>query len=122
MIKLIISDPGNDVGQAAGRAAQRLGIPTNGSGPRQNAREAQVTLWLGETDTPEYKILDKITKQHDRGFLVVIPGQNDTPKQIADILAILEVETLNVTGNRESKSPGIGARAEKFLVNVLKRI
>lgn len=89
---------------------------------QMNAGMAQVTLWIGKTDTPEYKTIYASTKKKDRGLLVVEPGTNATPKRIADILSIMEVETLNVTGDREHLVPGCGARAEKFLIQMLRRI
>jgi hypothetical protein len=33
----------------------------------------------------------------------------------------LRIKTLNIAGNRESKSPGIGARVEAFLLEALQR-
>jgi hypothetical protein len=33
-----------------------------------------------------------------------------------------EVRMLNVAGNRESEAPGIGARVERFLADVFRRL
>ena len=44
------------------------------------------------------------------------------PSQVVAWLWEKGVRVLNVAGNRESKSPGIGERAERFLGEVLLRL
>jgi hypothetical protein len=52
---------------------------------------------------------------------VVIDGLT-RPSDVAAWIKAEEVQVLNVAGNRESTEPGIGERAERFLVAVFGRL
>jgi hypothetical protein len=47
---------------------------------------------------------------------------NARDSDVADWIRAEEVRVLNVAGNRESSNPGIGARVERFLVAVFRRL
>jgi len=51
----------------------------------------------------------------------VIEGQT-RPSHVAAWSEAEGINVLNVSGNRESTSPGIGARVEEFLVTTFRRL
>jgi Circularly permutated YpsA SLOG family len=89
----------------------------------QNVRESDGTLWFGTTDTPGAKTtLEACERLHKPVMLV-------TPNEVvlaSDVVAWLrrnpQIKRLNIAGNRESKSPGIGERVERFLMVVFRRV
>jgi hypothetical protein len=52
----------------------------------------------------------------------IYPGASFQPAQVAIWIADHKVKTLNVAGNREGDEPGIGARVEQFLGQVLRHL
>jgi hypothetical protein len=54
-------------------------------------------------------------------FKAVIPGST-RPRQVAVWIVDHDVWNLNVAGNRASRSPGIGARVERFLADVFRQL
>ncbi len=56
----------------------------------------------------------------DKPFMLVFQGVT-RPSQVREWAEKHGVRVLNVAGNRESKSPGIGARAERFLEAMFRR-
>jgi hypothetical protein len=58
-----------------------------------------------------------MAREPDHRFLVVFGGLT-RPSVVRDWIATHRVRTLNIAGNRESPSPGIGARVEAFLAEV----
>jgi Circularly permutated YpsA SLOG family len=89
----------------------------------QNVRDSNGTIWFGTTDTPGAKTTLDACKRLRKPFMLV------TPSEVIlafDVVAWLprnpEITRLNVAGNRESKSPGIGERVERFLMVVFKRV
>jgi hypothetical protein len=55
---------------------------------------------------PVFEVLDGFTK----------------PSDVAAWIEAEEVRVLNVAGSRESRAPGIGERAERFLVEVFRQL
>jgi Circularly permutated YpsA SLOG family len=55
----------------------------------------------------------------NKPFLLVFQGVT-RPSQVVAWLSDKGVRVLNVAGNRESKSPGIGERVERFMGEVLR--
>lgn len=89
---------------------------------RLNAQWGDVTLWFGNPETPGGRLIRKVCSTPR---LIIWPGQEkyDWP---ADRIAAWLVEptimckTLNISGNRESKNPGIGAWVEEYLMEVFR--
>lgn len=91
----------------------------------RNVAEAGAVLWFGNPYTPGGKLtLSRAIKHNLNSFVVLYES---TPRDVADwlsglVLAGLEVKTfpLLVAGNRESKAPGVGGRAETFLAELFR--
>jgi hypothetical protein len=50
------------------------------------------------------------------------PAGPSEGSSVATWIAENRIKVLNVAGNRESRSPGIGARVERFLTEVFRRL
>ncbi|GAC1475589.1 MAG: hypothetical protein NVSMB9_28430 [Isosphaeraceae bacterium] len=94
---------------------RRVGVPAR---TRANVRDSDGTLWLGDWHTPGGKTTLDACRLQGKPFLIDFPGTR--PSQVWDWLAQHGVRVLNVAGNRESKSPGIGDRVETFLLRVFR--
>ncbi len=82
---------------------------------RLNAQEADITLWFGDPDSPG----GRMTNRHKgKWYVIEHPNSGWQPCHIAQWLRGCQV--LNVAGNRESKSPGIGAWVEAYLTEVFR--
>jgi Circularly permutated YpsA SLOG family len=151
MIERIISGGQTGADQAALRAARAAGIPTGGfaslgweteAGPAPwladwglvecpepgypartiaNVRESDATLWFGSTDSPGGRLTLGTVRKHSKTSLVITPGVK--PSEVVGFLQRNPwIRVLNIAGNRESKSPGIGARVERFLADVFRQL
>jgi Circularly permutated YpsA SLOG family len=152
MLERIVSGGQSGADQAGWRAARALGIATGGwmpvgllteAGPRPefaemfgavempggdypertraNVRDSDATLWFGNPDSPG----GRTTLRACAGFGKPVYLVNEGLTQPADVAAWIEAEevrVLNVAGNRESTEPGIGERAEPFLIAVFGRL
>jgi hypothetical protein len=78
-------------------------------------------LWLGATDTSGARATLGACRRLGRPCLCVVEGRT-RPSEAADWIAANGLRVLNVAGNRESKAPGIGARAERFMGEVFRRL
>lgn len=145
----VISGGRTGVDQASLRAARACGIPTGGTAPRGWQTEDCPAPWLAdwglvECDEPGYPARTEANVRNADGTLVIgdVTGKGTrltleycfnsckswmvvkegvtTPRHVRGWLAIHGIRTLNVAGNRESTTPGIGARAEAFLLRVLR--
>jgi hypothetical protein len=88
-----------------------------------NVRDSDGTIWLGSIDSSGFSATHDaaLARGFSYPFLVVFP-RITRPSEVAGWITEKNVRTLNVAGNRESVSPGIGERAERFLVAVFRRI
>jgi hypothetical protein len=152
MLERIVTGGQTGVDQAAWRAARALGIATGGwmtrgfqteDGPRPefaqlygavelgsvnypartraNARDSDATVWLGNPDSPGGRTTLDACERLGRPVLEILDGFT-RPSEVAAWIEAEEVRVLNVAGSRESRAPGIGARAERFLLEVFRRI
>ena len=145
MLERVISGGQTGVDQAGWRAARACGIPTGGSMPlgflteegprpdfaeaygavelatgdypirtRANTRDSDVTLWFGDTASIGGQTTLRACAALARPVLLV----NDVaiPSEVAAWLEARGVRVLNIAGNRETTTPGIGAGVERFLV------
>lgn len=150
MIELVISgfQTGADIGGI--RAAHVAGIPTGGwmplgwkteEGPRPeyagmygakehpsplypprteaNARDTDGTIWFGNGDSRGFGCTMNACRKHRRPTLV-IATRRITPADAAGWIRSNRLARLNVAGNRESSSPGIGERVEVFMDEVFR--
>lgn len=88
----------------------------------QNVRDADATLWFGSVDTPGAIATLRAAEAMGRPRMIVKPGQGVKPSDVAAWLVLRRVKILNVAGNRESKSPGIGERVEAFMGAVFRQL
>lgn len=86
-----------------------------------NVRDSDATIWFGVGDSAGFRCTERATEQvkDGRRFMVITYGAI-TPRDVAEWIDGFGVKTLNVAGNRESKSPGIGRRVEKFLIRAFR--
>lgn len=139
------------VDQAALRAARAVGFATEGDAPvglltedgpapwladygikelgRSYAERTEMniyrslgTVWVGDPSTPGGKLTFRLCRQMDRPLTTLNIDVIDVPSARALLDWITDGCVVNVAGNRESKSPGIGARAEAFLVELFRLI
>lgn len=150
MIKMVISGGQTGADQAGWRAAQAAGIETGGYMPRgfrtedgpipmfadlygaaehasldypprtrANAAWADATLWFGKRRSPGYWCTRKACEEAGRPFLEVCSATMSHADVAAELTA-RGCEIINIAGNSESKSPGIGAAVERFLREVFR--
>jgi Circularly permutated YpsA SLOG family len=152
MLAKVISGGQTGADQAAWRAAVAAGIPTGGwmplgflteDGPRpefaalygavetasatypprtrMNAQAGDGTLWLGNVGSLGARATLAACRKAGKPWLEVVPGSTD-PSTVDAWVVDQGIRVLNVAGNRESSSEGIGEEAERFLVDVFRRL
>ena len=82
---------------------------------RRNARESDATLWFGEVDSAGAITTIEACRSFGKPCLLVTLESTAEPIEVAAWLKNFSIEILNVAGNRESTSPGIGIKVERFL-------
>jgi hypothetical protein len=87
-----------------------------------NVRDSDLTLWLGSKGSRGWVVTEFACRGLSRSMLVVMPKQGTKPSDVAERLVSRRAKVLNVTGGRESRNSGIGARAEAFLVAVFRKV
>ena len=88
---------------------------------KRNALESDGTIWFGDTDSPGGRVTLATCRAGERPYLVVADGVRPSAV-VAWLRARPHVRTVNVAGNRESTSPGIGARVERFMADVFRQL
>jgi hypothetical protein len=88
-----------------------------------NAREANCTLWFGDPNSRGGRATLKAVERFGTGVCRITPGDGCRPSVTADYLWRNSwIKVLNIAGNRESHSPGIGVRVERYLLAVFRRL
>jgi Circularly permutated YpsA SLOG family len=90
-----------------------------------NVADADLVLWFGDSQTPGGRLTVGLCRQRGLSCLLIQPGQNVRPQKVAENVHTYFLPkrgVLMVAGNRESKSPGIGARVEEFLETMFRRL
>lgn len=95
--------------------SQEAGYPAR---TRANVRDSDGTVWFGSGDSTGFGCTAGATRNLGRPFFRVVGGET-TPIHVREWIASGGIRTLNVAGNRESKSPGIADRVRVFLLRVL---
>lgn len=152
MLDRVISGGQTGADQAGWRAAKACGIPTGGwmplgflteDGPRPefaemygaaelgsaeypartraNVRESGATIWFGDLRSPGSIATHRACLALGRSAYDVVEGR-DRPSEVVAWLGTNGFRCINVAGNRESTAPGIGARVERFLIAVFRRL
>jgi putative molybdenum carrier protein len=151
MLYKIISGGQTGADQAGLRAARAAGIPTGGFAPSgwetedgpspwladfglvecpepgylartvANVKAADLTIWFGSTESPGAKLTLRTVTSHGKTSLIIMPGHRAS-KAVEFLHRNEWIKVINVAGNRESKSPGIGKRTERFLSNMFRQL
>lgn len=88
---------------------------------KRNAAEADATLWFGRGDTRGFLATQAAVLKPGKRFWV-IQGPDYDPAKIVTLLSQFRERTVNVAGNRESKSRGIEAWATEYLTEVFRLV
>jgi hypothetical protein len=88
-----------------------------------NVEASDGTIWLGSIDSRGYRTRHDaaVRRSPSYPFLICYRGVT-TPSEVAAWIEANRIGVLNVAGNRESVNPGIGERAERFLVAVFHQL
>jgi hypothetical protein len=135
MLETIVSGGHSGAGLGALRAAEAVGlrsaggtteaIPAGSSQPdriERNVREADATLWFGETSTIQARWTVDACRRLGKPCLPIDPCAAFEPSHVALWIAEQGAETLHVTGSLEEEEPGIGDRVERFLREVFEQL
>jgi hypothetical protein len=86
----------------------------------QNVRDSDGTLWVGNPGSPGGKLTLRTTRELGKPSFVVLRNvpltDKVTQRAFREWIALFQIKVLNVAGNRESSSPGIGEFTRDFLV------
>lgn len=86
-----------------------------------NVKESDATLCFAtDWDSPGEALTRRVCERYGRPRLEVTPGGPLAPADVAEWLKANAVRVLNVAGNTERTSPGIGAFVEAFLGEVFR--
>jgi hypothetical protein len=89
----------------------------------RNVQESDGLIWFGSTDSAGAKATLEACELWHKPILLVTPSEVILPSDVVQWLRQNpQIKRLNIAGNRESKSPGIGLRVERFLVVVFRRL
>jgi hypothetical protein len=96
-------------------------MPTADYGLRTDANVelAEWVVWFGDQSSPGGKRTWRAVERFGAGWIGIADGARGlVPKNLAYTLRAQNCRVVMIAGNRESKSPGIGARVEAFLREV----
>jgi hypothetical protein len=86
---------------------------------RANVRDADATLiFADDLDRDGSRLTRQCCLDLSRPCLVIRPSDPGDPLATASWIAAHPIRTLNVAGSRESVTPGIGDRVERYLAEV----
>ena len=88
---------------------------------RANVRDSDATLWMGDYRSPGGRATLDACRLQGKPYLIAYAGVT-TPGEVRDWIVERGIRTLNVAGNRESTSTGIGDRVERFVGAVLRQL
>lgn len=83
-----------------------------------NAGISHFTLWFGRGDSRGYACTERACSRQGRPIWSIVDPEHRTPQEIAGRIRMQDFTIMNVAGNRESMSPGIGAWVEEYLVEM----
>lgn len=85
-----------------------------------NAAQSDGTIWLGSGDSLGFGCTMNGCRMAGNRPVFKVMTRGVKPGHAAAWIAENGIRALNVAGGRESKNPGIGERAEAFLVEVFR--
>src|SRR4051812_29944318 len=81
-----------------------------------NVRDSAATLWIGPKGSSGWQATEWACRGLNKEMFLVAPGKGVKPSDAADWIIRTRIQILNVAGDRESGTPGLGERAEWFLI------
>jgi hypothetical protein len=84
---------------------------------RANVRDSEATLWFGDPESTGGRTTLQACEALRRPCLLVDDGRHGAP-DIARWILAKEIRILNVAGNRESTTPGIGKITHIMLMKI----
>ncbi len=84
---------------------------------QKNVDDSDATIWFGDGDSMGFGCTRNACRRAGKALYVVKTGVT-TPRDVAKWIIDSQIEILNIAGNRETKSPCIGSRVERFLTSV----
>jgi Circularly permutated YpsA SLOG family/Recombinase len=120
-LERIVSNSQPGAGEAARRAAQIARLATGGEmSVRANVQDSDLTLWFGDDiGTAAAQAVLGACDELGHPWVRVLSGFT-RPQDIAKRFRADGIKILHVAGERESRAPGIGAKAEQFLADVFR--
>jgi hypothetical protein len=98
-------------------------VPGYSARTERNAREGDCTLWFGDPNSRGGRTTLRAVERFGKGVCRITPGLGCRPSVTADYLwRNPQYKVVNIAGNRESVSPGIGDRVERYLLAVFRRL
>ena len=88
---------------------------------RANVRDFDCTVWFGDASSAGGITTLRACRAIDRPVYLVEAGVT-RPSDLTTWLVAGYFEVVNVAGNRESTTPGIGVRVERFLLAALRSL
>jgi Circularly permutated YpsA SLOG family len=88
----------------------------------RNVQESDATVWFGQTTTAAAYATVAACLAFRKPYMPVYPGASFEPSHIATWIVENKIKTLNLAGNRERDEPGIGARVERFVGEILEQL
>ncbi len=106
----------------AGRLrAGRVPGPGYPARTRANVRDSDGTVWFGDMDSSGGRTTLRACAALGMPTFLVIEGLT-RPSDVAAWIMAEEIRALNCAGNRESVSPGIGVKVERFMTAVFRKL
>jgi hypothetical protein len=102
--------------------AAELQADSDPTQPESNVQGSDATLWFGETTTSSAHATVDACQRFGKPCMPVYPAASFDPSHVAAWIAEHKIKTLNVAGSGEREEPGIGARVEWFLGQVLQQL
>lgn len=107
---------------AAQFGAQEMPTGSLPARTEQNVRDADGTLWFGETTTAGAQATVGACQRLRKPCMLLYPGAAFEPSHVARWIGEHAIKTLNAAGNREGDEPGIGEHVAWFLGQVLQEL
>lgn len=86
---------------------------------RYNVLDSDGTVIFGRLGEPGSRMTREMCKQNDKPYLVVEEFSETYMRLFGEFIAMYQIKTLNVAGNRESKFPGLQRKVREFLLEAL---
>lgn len=85
-----------------------------------NARMADATIWFGRGDSRGFGCTERSCRKASRPIWTVLDPSEREPSKIVTLISAMDYRSINIAGNRESSSFGIGAWVEAYLIEVFR--